>query len=576
MASSFPSTPPSASRFTFQRLLGSGASAQVWLVVCEDGLERALKCFPASNDPVGAPSAVRRSGQLRREIRISANFQHGHLLAVHDVIKLTGAWSGGTGLLMEYASGGSLAAVLASRGRISAGELVTVLVPMFQALAFLHRRGAAHGDVSATNVLFSEVGKPLLADFGAARISGEGAEGIEGILFGTPGFVDPARLQPDQADAAQSADAAADVYAMSVLGWWCLSGEAPARHGMRPTARASGTELAPRLASSTDRVEARLFGLLAAGMDLDRCQRPPAAELARELFQIVAAEPIDLMASVHPSVLPHLLTRRQLRPVRQSQGLRSVARRVDARSVDKRSAGGRRAAVMPPHGRRRGLVGQALISRILISRTLFNRTWTSLSRIGLARIRLAGRSGWWAVFGVVITGSALALGSMLLAAANPAPATSDNEATADAGSPRSLQFSDDPRQAIRALSWLRAEAFRTGDAALLAAVNLPGSPAAQADQQTMAALTESARVLANFSATVRQAEITSATDQTDAKQSDAGRAVVAAQVELSPYAETDASGVVFNQQLVGRSQVLTFALTKQSGRWLIVEVLAAN
>ena len=78
--------------------------------------------------------------------------------------------TGGLGLVLDYAPGGSLAELMASRGSLGAGETVTVLTPVAQALAYLHGHGFTHGDVSPGNVLFTAHGKPLLADLGVARM----------------------------------------------------------------------------------------------------------------------------------------------------------------------------------------------------------------------------------------------------------------------------------------------------------------------------------------------------------------------------------------------------------------------
>lgn len=566
MENSFPAIGPSASGFRFQRLLGSGASAQVWLVLGEDGVERALKCFPGPRLASAQGSARGSTGELRREIRISANFSHEHLLAVHDVVKLTGAWLGGTGLLVDYAAGGSLAGVLAARRRISPGELVTVLVPMFQVLAFLHRRGVAHGDVSAANVLFSEVGKPLLADLGTARMAGDSQDGC----FGTEGFMDPSLLLQDQPGAVGAADAAADVYAMSALGWWCLSGELPGAG--RERGLASAHVVTTRWATTTlaDSAEAKLFALLAAGMEPDRRRRPAACDVAQELLRVVAAEPLDLMPSVHPSVLPRLLTRRQLRGTSQDSAFGSAKSRRHknfrpwvhkalAIKTPAIKAPVINASAVPSRGRRRQTRG---VPPAPIGPG-FRRAWRPGTGRAMAATVLLG--------GLGLSVAALQPG---FSAAQP-PQTSASPAlprVLPGETSRSALFSDDPTQAIPELSRLRAEAFRTADAGLLSAVNAAGSPAEDQDRQTMAELTARKRVLAGFSAAVRHANVI---PDFNATVPDGG-SVIAATIELSPYQEQDAGGVVFSRQPESRRQVLTFQLLNRSGRWFIAEVLSAQ
>ena len=58
--------------------------------------------------------------------------------------------------------GPSLAEVLACRGSLSAGEVVTLVVPLTRALASLHRRGVSIVGLDASSVWLEQNGRPLL------------------------------------------------------------------------------------------------------------------------------------------------------------------------------------------------------------------------------------------------------------------------------------------------------------------------------------------------------------------------------------------------------------------------------
>jgi hypothetical protein len=233
------------------------------------------------------------------------------------VLRLPGPRSGpddkeALGLVLDYAPGGSVADLVAGRGGLGAGETVTVLTPIAQALQYLHSHGFTHGDVSPGNVLFTAHGKPLLADVGVARMVADAgaahAAGTEG--FSDPAPVDAVRagLQPER-----------DVYSLAALGWYCLTGRAPVRGAGRPPL--------PLLVPD---VPAALAAALEAGLDEDRRNRPSAAELAVAVYRSTAAEPVDLSVTAHPSVAPQLLTRRTLprnARERRSERLREWLRR---------------------------------------------------------------------------------------------------------------------------------------------------------------------------------------------------------------------------------------------------------
>src|SRR5438309_584724 len=79
----------------------------------------------------------------------------------------------GAVLVLDLADGGSLAELLAVRGRLTPGEVITAVSPVAAAVAYLHAAEIVHGDVSPANILFTPGGVPLLADLGVARLTGD-------------------------------------------------------------------------------------------------------------------------------------------------------------------------------------------------------------------------------------------------------------------------------------------------------------------------------------------------------------------------------------------------------------------
>src|SRR6478735_5734082 len=289
-----PGPAPEVPGYDVGRLLGCGGTAAVWLAT-EHVTRRdvALKCLAAT----GPPEPGDAEEAARREVRILSVLDHEHLVKVRAVVRVRhGAGGTGLGLVLDYAPGGSLAELLAARGSLAPGEAVTVLTPLAQALAYLHGNGFTHGDVAPGNVLFTAQGKPLLADLGVARML---ADPREPSRPGTDGFRDRAPVDAVRAGLQPEGD----VYSLAAVGWFCLTGRAPEPEPQRPPL--------PLLVPG---VPARLAEALEAGLRTDRRQRPSAAELAAAIFRSAQAEPVDLSVSVHPTVLPQLLTRRSLPP----------------------------------------------------------------------------------------------------------------------------------------------------------------------------------------------------------------------------------------------------------------------
>ena len=69
---------------------------------------------------------------------------------------------------MPYVRGESLRDRLRREGRLPVAEALRITRDA-QALAYAHREGVIHRDVKPENILLTEDGVPLLADFGIAR-----------------------------------------------------------------------------------------------------------------------------------------------------------------------------------------------------------------------------------------------------------------------------------------------------------------------------------------------------------------------------------------------------------------------
>jgi serine/threonine-protein kinase len=137
--------------------------------------------------------------QVKHEARTAALLRGPGVLPIYDANPAAG-W-----IASEWIAGGSMAE------RISHGDvdglwpMETWLLPLTRALARVHQAGWVHADVKPGNVLLRAADDPVLADFGAARCTGEAH------AAGTIGYMSPERL------AGGVADPRDDVYALGRL-----------------------------------------------------------------------------------------------------------------------------------------------------------------------------------------------------------------------------------------------------------------------------------------------------------------------------------------------------------------------
>ncbi|GAA3885597.1 hypothetical protein GCM10022243_58030 [Saccharothrix violaceirubra] len=123
--------------------------------------------------------------------------------------------------LMRHHPAGSLAHHAGSLGwDLDADFVLTVARDVAGGLETLHRRGVAHRDLNAENVLLTEEGHAVVADLGCARDVRSGP-------LGPARRPDEFHWPPEYATAYDTADAKADLYALGVLIHQMTTGRMP-------------------------------------------------------------------------------------------------------------------------------------------------------------------------------------------------------------------------------------------------------------------------------------------------------------------------------------------------------------
>jgi eukaryotic-like serine/threonine-protein kinase len=167
-------------------------------------------------------AAEPRARLLREALALSAA-RHPGVVAALDA----GETDDGTPyLVLELLEGRSLEGILAVRRRIGVPEVAWLGVAICEALAAAHRRGIIHRDIKPSNVFVArdEQGREVvkLFDFGVARVPSENNKLTQdGALLGTPEYMAPEQLL------AREVDGRADLYAVGVTLYECLTGAVP-------------------------------------------------------------------------------------------------------------------------------------------------------------------------------------------------------------------------------------------------------------------------------------------------------------------------------------------------------------
>ena len=272
--------PPRLRGYVIEGLLGRGATGEVWQARVGDGDTRvAVKRIP-----------VRSADQLRRaqsEAALLAALDHENLVRLHALLPGDDAMV----LVLDLASGGTLAQLLDARSRLAPGEVITAVAPVASAVAYLHDAGVVHGDISPANILFNAAGVPLLSDVGVARLTGDDADAAA-----TPAYVDPA-VAAGWVPGPQS-----DVFMLGAVALHALTGAPPwpDRDPDLAVARAALGVLDDVASSLADAgVPAAMAAVVCRALTVDPQRRGTAADFALDLRH--AGQPVAVELGAGPA-----------------------------------------------------------------------------------------------------------------------------------------------------------------------------------------------------------------------------------------------------------------------------------
>jgi hypothetical protein len=119
-------------------------------------------------------------------------------------------------------SGGSLNDRL-EQGPLTLSEIAQLVTRLAPALDNSHARHIIHRDLKPGNVLYDQYGNAYLSDFGIARLTEQTGVTLTGTsIVGTPTYMSPEQVQGDK-----EIDGRSDIYALGVMVFQMLTGQAP-------------------------------------------------------------------------------------------------------------------------------------------------------------------------------------------------------------------------------------------------------------------------------------------------------------------------------------------------------------
>jgi serine/threonine-protein kinase len=266
-----------AQRYRIERLIGSGGYANVYHGTdLKSGEDRAIK------EVVDSDPGVRRQFQLEAGLLIHST--HPNIPRGYQLLEEKGRLY----LVMEFVRGRDLEDLLneslVQRGRpLDEEQVLRLALEICGALDEMHHREppVIHRDIKPANIKITPEGKPVLIDFGLAKLqtSGPTRTAAQGV---SPGFA-----PPEQYMAKGKTDARSDVYGLGATLYASLTGkdppEAPSRL-MAQTGTAGQALVAPRTLAKDHPISELTNRVIIKTLELSPTHRhQSAANLADDL-----------------------------------------------------------------------------------------------------------------------------------------------------------------------------------------------------------------------------------------------------------------------------------------------------
>jgi len=156
------------------------------------------------------------TSQLRQEARIAASVSDPNVIQVFS----SGTDHGRFYVVMELVNHGSLDDLIEQRTSLPEKLVLETGMQVAKGLRAAYRQGLIHRDVKPANILLVDEHTAKISDFGLAGVAAQGSE-TEGVIWGTPYYVAPERLNNDPGDFRS------DIYGLGATLFHAIAGKAP-------------------------------------------------------------------------------------------------------------------------------------------------------------------------------------------------------------------------------------------------------------------------------------------------------------------------------------------------------------
>ncbi len=200
------------------RRLGRGGMAEVWLAE-HQSLQRQVALKILRTELATDETYIQR---FRIEAQAAAQLVHPNIVQIYDI----GCAEGIHYIAQEYVPGQNLREFLVRHGPPELPLAVSMMCQVAAALQKAAEAGIVHRDIKPENILIARTGEVKVADFGLARLTGDGQTlnlTQVGMTMGTPLYMSPEQVE------GRVLDARSDLYSFGITCYHMLAGSPPFR-----------------------------------------------------------------------------------------------------------------------------------------------------------------------------------------------------------------------------------------------------------------------------------------------------------------------------------------------------------
>ncbi len=205
-------------RYKIDDLLGRGGMSSVYKAE-DPNLQRTVAVKIIHPHLSENPEFVRR---FEQEAAAVAKLRHPNIMQVHDFNHEGDTFY----IVFEYIPGQPLDQKLQDLRkadlRMPLTDVIEIMMPLCDAVAYAHERGTIHRDLKPSNVIINLLSQPILLDFGIAKIVGDSyVHTATGATMGTAQYMAPEQVLSEKTDHR------ADIYSLGIMLYEMAAGRAP-------------------------------------------------------------------------------------------------------------------------------------------------------------------------------------------------------------------------------------------------------------------------------------------------------------------------------------------------------------